>query len=104
MLHFVVYCSLVTFSFSIFSVYLHTVLMAFIVYSNWIFFGTLLAFVGVTPTSCCCHAIRDCLLILYVYVYVYACMCMYVYIYVYVYVYIYIYIYIYIYMCVYTLI
>ena len=37
-------CSDYTFSFSIFSAYLYTVLMAFIVYSNWILFGTLLAF------------------------------------------------------------
>ena len=92
-LHFVLaYCSLVTFSFSIFSAYLHSVLMTLWSILIESFFGTLLTFVGVTPTSWFCHSIRDCLLILYVYVYVYVCVCIFTFMCMYMYMYLYVYI------------
>ena len=100
MLHSVlVYCSLVTFSFSIFSAYLHTVLMAFIVYSNWIFFGHTVsvcwrdANILVLPRHqrlsidlhiCICMCMYVCVCI-FTHIYIYICICMCVYIYIYVY-------------------
>ena len=88
-------CSLVTFNFTIITVYLYTVSMAFIVYSTWILFCTLLACVGVMPTSWCCHHQRLSI--------EFKCICMCVCMYVYVYLHIYIYVYVYVYIFVYTL-
>ena len=96
MLHFVlVNCSLVTFSFSTFSVYLHTVLMAFIVYSNWILFW---------HTVSVCWRDADILVLprhprlsIDLHICICICVCMYVYVYLHIYMYMYVYIYIYMY-------
>ena len=76
-LHFVlVYCSLVTFSFSIFSAYRHTVLMAFIVYSNWILFWQTFsvcwrdANILILPRH---QRLSIDLICMYIYIYIYIC-------------------------------
>ena len=90
MLHFVlVYCSLVTCSFSIFSAYLHTVLMVFIVYSNWILFWHTVSVCWRDANILVLPRHQRLSIDLHICICICICVCMYVYVYLHIYIYIY---------------